>query len=84
MPTFPPPPHCRDAAPWTWCGDRRDPAFGSVFAWPAAAGAVALTFDRDGRQHAVTLFAPVRLEAEIVIYGRRFSLASAEPAEARR
>jgi hypothetical protein len=35
---------------------------------------VALSFDRDGRQHALTLFAGAELGAEIVIYGRRFSV----------
>jgi hypothetical protein len=45
-----------------------------VFAWPAARGAVALTFDRRGRNHALTLFAPARLSTEIAIFGRRFDV----------
>ena len=66
--------HSREAPPWSWCGNRESPDFGSVFAWPAARGAVALTFDRGGRQHAATLFAPTRLETEIALFGRRFDV----------
>jgi hypothetical protein len=66
--------HSREAPPWSWCGDRSSPDFGSVFAWPAARGAVALTFDRGGRQHALTVFAPARLGAEVAIFGRRFEV----------
>ena len=66
--------HSRDDPPWSWCGDRRAPDFGCVFAWPAARGAVALTFDRRGRHHALTLFAPTRREARIDIFGRRFDI----------
>lgn len=66
--------HSRDDPPWSWCGDRHGLDFGRVFAWPAAHGAVALTFDRPGRHHAMTLFAPVRLPAEIAIFGRRFDV----------
>lgn len=74
--------HSRDDPPWTWCGDRRSPDFGCVFAWPAARGAVALTFDRRGRHHAATLFAPTRPGAEIAIFGRRFDVVWAAGAEA--
>ncbi|HEY1427681.1 MAG TPA: hypothetical protein VGF50_13505 [Caulobacteraceae bacterium] len=35
---------------------------------------MALTFDRGGRQHALTLFAPARLGAEVAIFGRRFAV----------
>ena len=66
--------HCRADPPWSWCGDRRGADFGSVFAWPAARGAVALTFDRRGRHHALTVFAPARLDAQIAIFGRRFDV----------
>ena len=66
--------HSREDPPWSWCGDRRTPDFGSVFAWPAANGAVALSFDRRGHQHALTLFAPALLDAEIAIFGRRFDV----------
>jgi hypothetical protein len=66
--------HCREEPPWTWCGDRRGPDFGTVFAWPAARGAVALTFDRRGRNHALTLFAPAHPGPEIAIFGRRFDV----------
>jgi len=67
-------PHCREAPPWTACGHRRSPEFGCVFARPAANGAVALSFDREGRHHALTLFDAAALGAEAVIYGRRFSV----------
>jgi hypothetical protein len=66
--------HSREAPPWSWCGDRRSPDFGRVFAWPAARGAVALTFDRQGRHHALTIFGPSRPDAEIAIFGRRFDV----------
>jgi hypothetical protein len=66
--------HSRDDPPWSWCGDRRGEDFGRVFAWPAARGAVALTFDRLGRQHALTLFARARPGVEIAIFGRRFDV----------
>jgi hypothetical protein len=76
--------HSRDNPPWSWCGDRRVADFGSVFAWPAARGAVALTFDRNGRHHAMTLFAPAPLEAEIAIFGRRFDVVWTAEAKADR
>jgi hypothetical protein len=76
-----PPPHSREDPPWTWCGDRRGPDFGRVFAWPAARGAVALTFDRRGRHHALTLFAPAGPGAEVAIFGRRFDVVRAPGAE---
>lgn len=75
--------HSRENPPWSWCGDRRGPDFGRVFAWPAARGAVALTFDRRGRNHALTLFAPVRLPPQIAIFGRRFDVVRADDTEAR-
>jgi hypothetical protein len=68
------PTHARRDPPWTVCGDPRCTDFGSVFANPVASGAIALSFDRDGRQHALTLFAGAELGAEIVICGRRFSV----------
>jgi hypothetical protein len=66
--------HSRDDPPWSWCGERHGADFGCVFAWPAACGAIALTFDRRGLQHAMTLFAPARPGAEIAIFGRRFDV----------
>jgi hypothetical protein len=72
-----PPPHARDDAPWSDCGDPRDSDFGTVYSWPAAGAAVALTYDRPGRRHAATLFDRRRLRAEIVLNGRRFSVAPA-------
>ena len=71
--------HSRDDPPWSWCGDRRDRDFGRVFAWSAARGAVALTFDRRGRHHAMTLFAPQRPGREVAIFGRRFDVVWADP-----
>ncbi len=67
-------PDARRSPPWSDCGDPRAPDFGDVFAWPVGGGAVALTFDRAGRRHALTLFAGVELGPEIVIYGRRFTV----------
>ncbi len=72
-------PHARDDAPWIDCGDPRQAGFGTLFVWPAAGAGVALTFDRPGRRHAATLFARRPLGLEIVLYGRRFSVAAAEP-----
>ena len=71
-------PHCRDDPPWCECGDLKSPDFGRVFVWPAANGAVMLTYDRQGRRHAVTLTHD-ELDAEIVIHGRRFDVGRGEP-----
>jgi hypothetical protein len=60
--------------PWSDCGDLHSADLGRVFAWPVADGALALTFDRDGRRHALTLFDAAQLGSDIVIYGRRFSV----------
>ena len=68
-------PYARDDPPWSFAGWRGDPDFGRVFAWNAARGAVELTFDRRGRHHALTLFDPAELAPELVIHGRRFSVA---------
>jgi hypothetical protein len=67
-------PHCRDDPPWTDCGDPISPDFGSVFAWPAALGGVALSFDRAGLRPALTLFDAGQLGEEIALYGRRFTV----------
>ncbi len=71
-----PPPYARADAPWVDCGDPTDPDFGTVFSWPAAGTAVALTYDRSGRRHAATLFSRRTLGREIVLHGRRFNVAS--------
>jgi hypothetical protein len=68
------PRHAQFDPPWTRCGDPRGVDFGAVFATPVANGAVALSFDRGGRHHALTLFEGADPGAEIVIYGRRFSV----------
>jgi hypothetical protein len=60
--------------PWSDCGDCSSADFGCVFARPVASGAVALSFDRAGRRHALTLFDSEPLESDIVIHGRRFSV----------
>ena len=60
--------------PWSDCGDPRGPDFGRVYVRPAANGALALTFDRAGRHHALTLFDPTQLGSDVVIYGRRFGV----------
>ncbi len=71
------PPHARTNAPWGCCGDTANPEFGTVFAWPAAGAAVALTYDRAGRHHAITLFDGRGLTHEVVLQGRRFDVAPA-------
>lgn len=78
------PPYARQDPPWTWCGDRRAPHFGSVFAHSGASGSTILTFDPAGRHHALTLLAPARPDGEVVVYGRRFSVVPGAMAEARR
>ena len=78
------PPYARQAPPWTWCGDRRAPHFGSVFAHPGAFGSTVLTFDPAGRHHALTLLGGPRPGAEVVIYGRRFSVVTGAMAGGRR
>lgn len=72
-------PHARDDAPWIDCGVPHHAGFGTLFLWPAAGAGVALTFDRPGRRHAATLFTRRDLGSEIVLHGRRFSVAVAEP-----
>jgi hypothetical protein len=69
------PPYARDNPPWGDCGDPASPEFGAVFCWPGRGAAVTLTYDRHGRRHAVTLFAGVGEVLEIVLQGRRFSIA---------
>jgi len=66
--------HSRQAPPWTDCGDPAAPDYGAVYAWRAARGALALTFDRRGLRHAVTLFAGVAAGPQIVLHGRRFDV----------
>jgi hypothetical protein len=69
--------HVADARldpPWSDCGDLSSPDLGLVFARPVANGALALSFDRAGRRHALTLFDGAQLASDIVIYGRRFSV----------
>jgi len=53
-----------------------------VFAWNAAGRARMLTYDAAGRRHALTLFDARRLGPEIVIQGRRFTVAQSPSAEA--
>jgi hypothetical protein len=60
--------------PWSDYGDPASAELGYVFAWPAASGALELTFDRQGRRHALTLLDSRELGPDIVIYGRRFSV----------
>jgi hypothetical protein len=67
-------PHSREAPPWTDCGDPARPDFGALYAWRAARGALALTFDRNGLRHALTLFDGAEPGARIVLHGRRFDV----------
>jgi len=69
-------PHCREAPPWTDCGDPAAPDFGSVYAWRGANGAAVFTFDRRGRRHALTLFHRPDPGAAVTIHGRRFDVAA--------
>jgi hypothetical protein len=69
-------PHCREAPPWTDCGDPAAPDFGVVYARPGANGAMVFSFDRRGRRHALTLFHRRDPGAEVVIHGRRFDVAA--------
>jgi len=77
-------PHSRDAAPWTDCGDPTSPDHGAVYAWRAARGALALTFDRRGLRHAITLFSGAWPGPDIVLHGRRFDVVAGEFDEAAR
>jgi hypothetical protein len=77
-------PHSREAPPWTDCGDPASPDYGAVYAWRAARGALALTFDRRGRRHAVTLFSGVCPGPDIVLHGRRFDVIMGAAGEADR
>ena len=83
MPPFktPGPAHSRDDPPWVDCGDPRSPDFGLLFAWPAANGAVALTFDRQGRRHALTLFNARDVTPVMVVHGRCFDVVAAASPE---
>ncbi len=60
--------------PWSDCGDPTSADLGRVFAWPAANGAMELTFDGKRRHHALTLFDGGQLGSEIIIHGRRFDV----------
>jgi hypothetical protein len=77
-------PHSREAPPWTDCGDPTSPDFGAVYAWRAARGALALTFDRRGVRHALTLFNGADPGAQVVIHGRRFDVVRDAPHTVRR
>jgi hypothetical protein len=68
------PAHARQDPPWTDCGDPSHPDFGVVFAAAVGDGALCLSFDRRGLRHALTLFDGADIGAEVVIYGRRFSV----------
>jgi YD repeat-containing protein len=48
-----------------------------VFAKRVANGALALSFDRRGRRHAVTYFEARDVGPEVVIWGRRFGVVRA-------
>ncbi len=76
-------PHCREDPPWCACGDPRSSDFGWVFVRPGAGRARRLSFDREGRLHALTLLDERPLGAELVLHGRRFRVASAAPAAER-
>jgi hypothetical protein len=65
-------PEARLDPPWSECGNRHGPDFGAVFARRVANGGVALSFDRRGRNHALTLFNEASLGDNVVIFGRRF------------
>jgi hypothetical protein len=65
-------PEARFDPPWTECGDPRSADFGCVFARDVAGGGVALSFDRTGHRHALTLFDGAALGDEVVVFGRRF------------
>jgi hypothetical protein len=69
------PPYAREDPPWGDSGDLTSPDLGLVFRWPARGRGVMLTYDRRGRRHAVTLFDGVGDAREIVLQGRRFSIA---------
>ena len=77
LPTGATPPYARNDPPWGDCGDPASAEFGAVFCWPARGASVMLTYDRRGRRHAITLFAGVGDGAEIILQGRRFSVAPA-------
>jgi hypothetical protein len=53
-----------------------------VFAWPGAGGAVALSFDREGRHHAMTVFEASEVGDEVVVFGRRFTVVRPTGSEA--
>lgn len=75
------PPSARSSPPRTDCGDPADPDYGRVYPWPAALGGAMLTFDRAGRNHALTLFDRRALGETVAIHGRRFEVAAASPGE---
>jgi hypothetical protein len=70
------PPHSREAPAWSDCGDPTSPDHGAVYAWRAARGALALTFDRRGLRHAITLLRGAPPGPQIVLHGRRFDVVS--------
>jgi hypothetical protein len=66
--------------PWSDCGDPNSANLGRVFAWPAANGALELTFDHNRRHHALTVFDGGQLGPEIIIHGRLFDVVLATDA----
>ncbi len=49
-------PWAKDSPPWSFCGDRADPDFGTLWAEPGAAGSTILYFDRATQHHAMTVY----------------------------
>lgn len=63
-------PWASESPPWSFCGDRKCPDFGTVFATPGACGSTILWFDRDERGHAMTVYAPARVGGVVELLGR--------------
>lgn len=49
-------PWAKDSPPWSFCGDKAGPDFGTLWAEPAARGSTILYFDRERRHHAMTVY----------------------------
>jgi hypothetical protein len=72
-------PDARHNPPWGACGDVRGPDFGAVFAWRLTPAVTALTYDRAGKLHALTLLRGQAVGDEAVLQGRRFVVLDGDP-----
>lgn len=66
-------PWAKNSPPWSYCGDRTAPDFGTLWAEPGARGSTILWFDRDARHHAMTIYDRC-VGGVVELHGRRWTV----------